>query len=60
MKSEIKVCRLLQRMGGDGMGKKWGNGSEIAGILFSEYMWCFFFFFLTALNLRTRVIFHKP
>ena len=57
MKSEIKVCRLLQRMGGDGMEKKWGNGSEIAGILFSEYM-CFFF--LTALTLRTRVIFHKP
>ena len=40
------------------MEKKWGNGSEIAGILFSEYMW--FFFFLTALTLRTRVIFHKP
>ena len=39
------------------MEKKWGNGSEIAGILFSEYM-CFFF--LTALTLRTRVIFHKP
>ena len=57
MKSEIKLCRLLQRKGGDGTGKKWGNGSETAGILFSEYMR---FFFLIALTLGTRGIFHKP
>lgn len=39
-------------------GKKCGNGSETAGILFSEYM-CFFFFNSSEF-LGTRGIFHKP